>query len=170
MEVMNYLIGLGHRRIGFISGRPEIASGQQRLKGYQDALQNAGIEIDPSLIAPGDFTQKSGQRCTRQLLSLDHPPTAIFAANDQSAMGVFEAASDMGVQIPSDLSVVGFDNIYEAHFMGLTTMDQNLAEMGSIATEMLVKLINGEKLEPEIYKMQTRLVERTSCQRLRQPA
>ena len=170
LEVMNYLIGLGHRRIGFISGRPEIGSGQQRLKGYQDALQNAGIEIDPSLIANGDFTQKSGHRCTRQLLSLEHPPTAIFAANDQSAMGVFEAASEMGVQIPSDLSVVGFDNIYEAHFMGLTTMDQNLAEMGFVAAEMLVKLINGEKLEPEIYKMQTRLVERTSCQQPRQPA
>lgn len=169
MEVMNYLIGLGHRRIGFISGRPEIGSGQQRLKGYQDALQNAGIEIDSSLIANGDFTQKSGHKCTRQLLSLDLPPTAIFAANDQSAMGVFEAANEMGIQIPSDLSVVGFDNIYEAHFMGLTTMDQNLAEMGFIATEMLVKLINGEKLEPEIYKMQTHLVERTSCQRLRQP-
>jgi LacI family transcriptional regulator len=100
------------------------------------------------------------------LLALDNPPTAIFAANDQSAIGVFEAAEELGVRIPTDLSVVGFDNTSEAKYLGLTTVDQFLAEMGYVAVQMLIKLINGESLELEILKMQTKLVERTSCQKL----
>ena len=129
-EVVQYLIGLGHRRIGFIGIRPEIASAERRLKGYRDALLNAGIELDEELIAPGDFTQKTARKYTRQLLALETPPTAIFAANDQSAIGVFEAAAELGVRIPADLSVVGFDNISEAKYLGLTTVDQFLADMG----------------------------------------
>jgi LacI family transcriptional regulator len=143
LEVMQYLIGLGHHRIGFISGRQEIGSAGRRLKGYQDALVSAGIELDENLVALGDFTQKTGRKCTRQLLSLDNPPTAIFAANDQSAFGVFETAEELGVRIPIDLSVVGFDNISEAKYLGLTTVDQFLAEMGYVAVQMLIKLING---------------------------
>jgi|JFJP01.1.fsa_nt_gi LacI family transcriptional regulator len=166
LELMEYLIRLGHRRIGFISGRQEIASAGRRLKGYQDALANAGIALDEELITFGDFTQKTGHKCTRQLLALDNPPTAIFAANDQSAFGVFDAAKELGINIPTDLSVVGFDNISEAKYLGLTTVDQFLAEMGYVAVQMLIKLINGEALELEIHTMQTKLVERTSCQKL----
>jgi LacI family transcriptional regulator len=166
LDIMEYLIKLGHRRIGFISGRPEIASAQRRLKGYRDALVNAGIQLDEELIVPGDFTQKTGRERTRQLLALYNPPSAIFAANDQSAIGAFEAAEELGVRVPTDLSIVGFDNISEAKYLGLTTVDQFLAEMGYVAVQMLIKLINGETLELEIHKMQTKLVERTSCQKL----
>jgi LacI family transcriptional regulator len=170
MEAMEYLISLGHRRIGFISGRPEIGSAGRRLKGYQDALINAGIELDKELIVPGDFTQKTARKYTRELLALANPPTAIFAANDQSAIGVFEVAEELGVRIPNDLSVVGFDNISEAKYMGLTTIDQFLAEMGCVAVQMLIKLIKGESLELEIHKMQIKLIERTSCKKILQPA
>jgi len=163
---MQYLIGLGHRRIGFISGRPEIGSAGRRLQGYQDALAANGIELDEELVTPGDFTQKTARKYTRQLLALSDPPTAIFAANDQSAIGVFEAAEELGVRIPDDLSVVGFDNIAEAKYLGLTTVDQFLADMGYVAVQMLIKLINGETLELEIHKMPTKLIERTSCQKL----
>jgi LacI family transcriptional regulator len=166
LDVMQYLIGLGHRRIGFISGRREIGSAERRLKGYQDALVNAGIELDEELITPGDFTQKTARKYTRQLLALDNPPTAIFAANDQSAIGVFEVAEELGLRIPDDLSIVGFDNISEAKYLGLTTVDQFLADMGYVAVQMLIKLINGESLELEIHKMPTKLVERTSCKKL----
>jgi LacI family transcriptional regulator len=166
LEVMEYLVGLGHRRIGFISGRQEIGSAGRRLKGYQDALINAGIELDEELIVTGDFTQKTARKCTRQLLALQNPPTAIFASNDQSAFGVFEAAEELGIHIPTDLSVVGFDNISEAKYLGLTTVDQFLAEMGYAAVQMLIKLISGEPLELEIHKMQTKLVIRNSCQKL----
>jgi LacI family transcriptional regulator len=169
VEAMNYLIGLGHRRIGFISGRPEIGSAGRRLQGYQDALTNAGIELDEKLVADGDFTQKTGRKCTRELLALSNPPTAIFAANDQSAIGVFEAAEELGVHIPGDLSVVGFDNISEAKYLGLTTINQFLEEMGFVAVQMLIKLIGGASLELEVHKMQTKLIERSSCSQILQP-
>ena len=164
IEAMEYLIGLGHRRIGFISGRPEIGSAQQRLKGYRDALDKAGIESDEALIAAGGFTQKGGYNSLHQLLGINDPPTAIFAANDQSAIGVFQAAQEMGLKIPADLSVVGFDNIADAKYIGLTTVDQLLDEMGYVAVQMLIGLINGEQHQPEVHKMQTKLVVRTSCQ------
>jgi LacI family transcriptional regulator len=170
LEVMEYLIGLGHRRIGFISGRREIGSSERRLKGYRDALVNAGIEIDEELLAPGDFTQATARECTRQLLALNNPPTAIFAANDQSAIGVFEVSEELGIRVPVDLSVVGFDNISEAKYLGLTTVDQFLADMGYVAVQMLIKLINGGPLELEIHRMQTKLVERASCRKLVQTA
>lgn len=166
LEVMEYFLELGHRRIGFISGRHGIGSSQRRLEGYQDALMNAGIELDAELIANGDFTQKTAYKCARQLLALENPPTAIFAANDQSAIGVYQAAEELGISIPADLSVIGFDNISEAKYLGLTTVDQFLSEMGYVAVQMLIKLINGELLELEIHKMQTKLVKRTSCQKL----
>lgn len=170
MEVMEYLIGMGHQRIGFISGRSDIGSAVRRLKGYQDALADAGIEVDEDLITYGDFTQKTARNCARQLLTLENRPTAIFAANDQSAIGVYQVAEELGIQIPSELSVVGFDNISEAKYLGLTTVDQFLEEMGYIAIQMLIKLISGESLDLEIHKMQTKLVVRTSCQKLVQTA
>ena len=166
VDVIKYLVKLGHQRIGFICGRPEIGSAQRRLKGYKDALKEAGIEIDESLIAPGDFTTKSGYTSAMELLKSKSPPTAIFAANDQSALGVFQAAEEMGLRIPEDLSVVGFDNISEAKYVGLTTVDQFLSEMGYIATQMLIKMVNREPLDVQVHKMPTRLVERTSCQAL----
>ncbi|MBE3120226.1 MAG: LacI family DNA-binding transcriptional regulator, partial [Candidatus Atribacteria bacterium] len=146
LDATNYLLSLGHRRIGFITGRPGIGSARRRLKGYRDALLNAGIDLEDALIAPGDFTTKTGYKCACQLLSLDTPPTAIFAANDQSALGVYQAADELGVRIPDELSVVGFDNITEAKYLGLTTVDQFLADMGYVAIQMLIKLINNEPI------------------------
>ncbi len=170
VEAMAYLLDLGHTRIGFITGRPEIGSGQRRLKGYKHALVNAGIEIDDELIVEGDFTTESGYRCGLSLLELENPPTAIFAANDQSALGVFRAAEELDIRIPEDCSVVGFDNISEAEYLGLTTIDQFLEEMGYIAVQMLTKLIDGGQLDEPIYKMPTKLVERRSCNGLPVPA
>jgi len=163
LEVMDYLLGLGHKRIGFISGRYEIGSAERRMRGYRDALIKAGIAVDESLITKGDFTQKTAYSCTRNLLALSDPPTAIFAANDQSALGVYQAAGELGKNIPEDLSVVGFDNISEAKNIGLTTVDQFLSDMGYMAVEMLIKLIDGEHLEHQTYKMETKLVVRNSC-------
>jgi LacI family transcriptional regulator len=134
--------------------------------GYRDALEKAGLGIDPQLIASGDYTTETGVTCAWQLLSLDVPPTAIFASNDQMAMGVFQVAQKMGIRIPEDLSVIGFDNIMESKYMGLTTVDQFISEMGFVATQMLIKLINGEPLDMQTYRMQTELMIRTSCQAL----
>jgi len=166
LTAMEYLLGLGHTRIGFITGRAELESANRRLKGYRDALAQAGLPIDEKLIAYGDYTTEMGITCTRELLALENPPTAIFASNDQTAMGVFQVAEELGKRIPQDLSVIGFDNISESKYMGLTTIDQFIPEMGYIAVQRLIKLINGEELDEQIYKMPTQLVIRHSCQAL----
>ena len=113
LTAMNYLTGLGHRRIGFITGRLDLVSARVRLQGYKDGLAAAGISIEEALIQVGDYTTETAVECTRALLSLENPPTVIFASNDMSAMGVYQAARGMGVRIPEDLSVIGFDNIRE---------------------------------------------------------
>lgn len=166
LEAMEYLIGLGHRRIGFIGGREELESANRRLMGYLDAIENAGITIDEQLIVSGDYTDKAGYKGGKYLLSLDDRPTAIFATNDQMAMGVFQIAEEMGLRIPDDFSLVGFDNISESKYLGLTTVDQFMSDMGYAATQMLIKIINEIPLEDQTYKMQTKLIIRNSCRRV----
>ena len=166
MDAMNYLLSLGHKRIGFICGRAELESSTRRLKGYRDALEQVELPVEENLIASGDYTTERGVKCTQELLSLDNPPTAIFASNDQTAMGVYQVAQKVGLRIPDDLSVVGFDNIMESKYMKLTTVDQFIYEMGLVATQMLIKLINGEPLDSQTYKMHTQLIVRDSCQEL----
>lgn len=166
VDAMDYLISLGHRRIGYIGGRVELESSNRRLIGYRDALKKANLAIDEELIASGDFTTETGISCSRALLSLPERPTAIFASNDQMAMGVFQVAEEMGLRIPEDLSLVGFDNIPESKYLGLTTVDQFISEMGYMGTQMLIKIINGIPLDQQTYRMQTQLVIRNSCRAL----
>lgn len=166
LSVMQYLLELGHRRIGFVGGRRDLQSAIRRQQGYEDGLRQADIPIDPVLIQEGNFTAEAGYRCAQNLLQLKGRPTAIFAANDESAFGVINAARDMGLRIPDDLSVVGFDNSPEAAYfpsIGLTTVDQGLHQTGLVATEMLVKLIEGEDVGETIRKIPTRLIARGSC-------
>lgn len=166
LAAMNYLTGLGHHRIAHITGRLNLISSNQRLQGYKDGLVAAGIPLAEELIEIGDYMIDMAVKGARKLLSLNEPPTAIFAANDATAAGVYQAAKEAGLRIPEDLSVVGFDNLRDAAFMipALTTVDQFMAEMGTIATEMIVKLINGEKLERNLHVIQTLLIVRHSCQ------
>ena len=155
LQVMSSLIKLGHRRIGFITGWLELVSAERRLTGYKDSLIAEGHEFDEDLIQIGDYTTPTAVECTRRLLSLDNPPTAIFASNDMSAIGVYQAAEEKGLRIPEDLSVVGFDNLRESMFLSpqLTTIDQYIEEMGSKAIELIVKLIRGEELEDKLHKI-----------------
>ena len=171
LAAMKYLTDLGHCRIGYITGRMELVSSKQRLQGYKDGLAAAGIPLNEDLIETGDYTAETAAICTRRLLSLPDRPTAIFAANDMSAMGVYQVASDLGLHIPGDLSVVGFDNLRESASLKppLTTIDQSIEQMGTIATEMLVKLLKGELLsentanEDKLCIVPTQLVIRDSC-------
>ena len=163
IEAMEYLLKLGHRRIGYIGGRTELESSNRRLMGYRESLKKAGIPVDETLIASGDYTTESGVKCTRELLSLKKRPTAIFASNDQMAMGVYQVAQEMGIKIPDDLSLIGFDNITESKYLGLTTVDQFIMEMGYTATQILIKIINGIPLENQTYQVQTQLIIRNSC-------
>lgn len=165
MQAMQYLTDLGHRRIGFITGRLDLVSANRRLQGYKDGLAAAGIPLDEQLIQIGDYSISSAVAPTRNLLALSDPPTAIFASNDMSAIGVYRAAEEAGLRIPEDLSVIGFDNLHDSVYLNppLTTVDQFISDMGSIAVDMVVKLIKGETLPKHIHKMPTQLVIRKSC-------
>lgn len=162
VEAMNYLISLGHRRIAFITGRVGLQT-NDRLRAYKDCLANNQIPFDPDLVVEGDFSTGSGIVAGRNLLQRENKPTAIFAANDQTAIGVLQSAKEMGIRIPQDLSLIGFDNIGEAEYFELTTVDQSLVEMGTMAAEMLIDLINNKIVEPKVVTIPTRLVIRKSC-------
>ncbi|MCB0110739.1 MAG: LacI family DNA-binding transcriptional regulator, partial [Caldilineaceae bacterium] len=134
-----YLLGLGHRRIGLITGNLGLGCAVDRRAGYCAALEAYGVALDPALIAVGDFTQSAGYKGAKELLTLAHPPTAIFASNDMMAFGAMEAVREQGLRIPEDLSILGFDDIPQTAGVHppLTTMRQPLEEMGRVATQML---------------------------------
>jgi LacI family transcriptional regulator, galactose operon repressor len=164
ISATEHLIGLGHRRIGFLAGRPDLESARQRERGYREALAAAGIPSDPELIRVGDYDLEISEVPARQLLTLDDRPTAIFAANDLSAIQTMHVARTLGLTIPGDVSVVGFDNIPESAFTGtpLTTIDQSIQEMGRQAVELLIDLIEGNTERPQQVTLPTRLVVRQS--------
>ncbi len=174
LAAMHYLTDLGHRRIGHITGEMKLISAVQRLQGYKDGLVSAGLPLDEELIEVGDYMTETAVICARKLLSLPDRPTAIFAANDNSAMGVYQAAREMGLHIPGDLSVIGFDNLHQTAYLDppLTTIDQFIEKMATMATEMLVKLVEGETFptnsteDGNLYVIPTKLVIRDSCRPL----
>lgn len=157
-----HLVELGHRRIGFVTGRPDLASSTLRQAGYAEALREAGITADPALVATGDYRKDSAHLPATQLLTLPDRPTAIFAANDLSAIGTMEVARDLGIDVPGDLSVVGFDDIPEstATTPPLTTVHQPIQQMGATAVEMLVGLLAGQPTEKTYVTLPTSLVVR----------
>lgn len=165
-DATQYLITLGHRRIGFVTGAMDLGCSVERLAGYNEALARHGIPSDPDLIRDGDFFQPSGFAAGAALLALPEPPTAIFASNDEMAFGVMAAARGCGRRIPQDLSVVGFDDIPQAalSYPPLTTVRQPLENMGRVATRMLIELIADPQLQIERVALPTELVVRASCQ------
>lgn len=165
-----YLLSLGHRRIGIITGIPSHLTNMARLAGYRAALEAAGVPIDPALIRPGDFHQESGYTQTLALLDLAEPPTAIFALSDVQACGVYQALYARGLTVPRDMSVIGFDDVPGAARISppLTTIRQPLREMGRLATQMLLRMIAGETLENTRIELVTSLVIRESCASLPQ--
>jgi LacI family transcriptional regulator len=159
-----HLIGCGHARIAAIGGPADYLCSRARLDGYRSALERAGHRFDPALIRHGDFQYEGGFACGGELLDVDDPPTAIFAGSDQQALGVYEAARQRGLRIPQDLSVVGFDDLPMARWVSppLTTVRQPLADMGSVAAEMLGALIEGVPLASRRVELATELVVRAS--------
>jgi LacI family transcriptional regulator len=161
-EGIAYLIGLGHRRIGFITGRPDVGSAMERLVGYREAMRDGGLPVEEELIVRGDFMEERGYTAGQELLALPRPPTAIFASSDTAAFGVISAARDAGRRVPDDLSVLGFDDIVEAAWFGagLTTVRQPLREMGRVAVQRLVSLLADPSQPPTRVVMETELVVR----------
>jgi LacI family transcriptional regulator len=142
-----HLIELGHRRIGFVGDRPDrrlgFVSSERRRAGHRRALSAAGIGPQPDLERDGAHDRLVAHRLTRELLSLDEPPTAIFAASDTQALGVLEAAGAEGFEVPGDLSVIGFDDLEVAPYVGLTTVRQALRESGELGVRRLLARLGG---------------------------
>jgi len=168
LAATRHLLGLGHRRIGFIGGRSDLESARRREAGYRAAHAEAGLPVDEELVAEGGFTELSAVDPSRYLLTLPEPPTAVFSANDLMALQLMRAAHELGVSIPTDLSVVGFDNIPEGALgePPLTTVDQHVQELGRKAVQVLVELIehpgqHGES-EPIHITLPTELIVRRS--------
>ena len=152
-----------------ITGRPDLQSAQLRESGYRDALTSAGVPIDEALIQLGAFDPDVARHAAHRLLTMPDRPTAIFAANDLSAITAMQAAADLGLRVPDDLSVVGFDNVPESALATppLTTVEQPIRQMGQRAMELLVRLIREESVESNHIRLATRLVERQSTRALR---
>lgn len=159
-----YLLSLGHTRIGVITGTEGWVATTDRLGGYRAALLAAGLSAPSRLIAKGDFRMESGFDSTRALLSLPDPPTAIFAFNDNMALGALQAAREMGRRVPEDVSIAGFDDAFAASITipQLTTIKQPLREMGRVAAEILYRLIDGLPVEATRLELSTRLMVRSS--------
>ena len=160
-----HLLGLGHRRVGVISGDPDLACSQERVDGYRAALGRAGIPVDPQLIRIGNFMTQGGHDRALELLRLPDPPTAIFAGSDMQALGVYQAAKELGLRIPDDLSVVGFDDVEMCRWLSpeLTTVHQPIEEMAREATRILMSLAyrGVQPLRPKV-EMATNLIVRES--------
>ncbi len=160
-----YLINLGHRRIGFITGSMDLGCSQDRLGGYKSALRTHHIPELPGLVFEGDFFQSTGVTGANALLDLPVPPTAIFASNDVMAMGAMDAIRHRGLRIPDDISIVGFDNIPQSAmvFPPLTTVQQPLEQMGRVATQMLLEMLDQPPFSGRRIDLPTELVPRASC-------
>ena len=151
VEATEHLIELGHRRIGFLAGRPDLESAQLRERGYRDALEAAGIAFDPDLVRVGGYRADTATEAAPRPPARDGRPTAIFAANDMSAIETMIVARALGLAVPDDLSVVGFDNVPESALSEppLTTVDQSIQRMGFEAVRLLLDLIEDPAREPE---------------------
>ncbi|MDP2772408.1 MAG: LacI family DNA-binding transcriptional regulator [Nocardioides sp.] len=161
---VDHLLGLGHRRIGMLTGRPDLVSARLRERGYREALAAAGVPVDEELLVLGAFEPEQGRIGARELLTLPEPPTAIFAANDLSAIATLEVAAELGIDVPGRLSVVGFDNIPDSALADppLTTVLQPIRQMGHDAIEMLMSLVSGDDLAETQRTLATTLVQRRS--------
>lgn len=161
-----YLLRKGHRRIGFINEVGPLPAMFGRLEGYRRALAAYGVTFDPALIRTGTVVAPEGYRCARELLQLPDRPTALFCYNDSLAMGAYDAARELGLVIPRDVALVGFDNheLIAAQLRpGLTTMELPHYEMGQWAVSYLLNAPHAVEGGPLQHKVPCRLVERSSA-------
>ena len=158
------LISMGHTRIGFICGHPDHRAVSLRFDGYKTALEENNIPVLDELVAQGLSSFESGEVCARQLLQLNPRPTAIFAANDDMAAGVLMVAHQMGIKIPAELSVAGFDDTPVAHqiWPALTTVRQPIQQMAKKVTELLINQLRGKEMQLPACMLSSSVIERES--------
>lgn len=160
-----YLLSLGHRHIGFVSGLLDSDICKDRLQGYKNALQRANVSFDKSLVFKGDYSYESGEKAGNYFTSLPHPPTAILCANDSMAIGAMRVIQEKGIKIPEEISIIGFDNVLVASkvYPALTTNAAPIPEMAQKAVEILISWINGDYLDFQHIILEAELIKRQSC-------
>jgi len=163
-EAVNYLAQLGHKRIAQISGPTTATLCKFRQQGYQQALRRAGVSMNPAYSTVGDFTFEAGAQAVRQLLALPEQPTAIFCHNDAMAIGAIQEAKKLGLRVPQDLSIIGFDDIQFAQYCDppLTTISQPRYEIGRQAMLMMLDLLKGNDVQAGSRLLEAKLVVRGS--------
>jgi LacI family transcriptional regulator len=168
-EAVKYLLSLGHRRIGFINGIIEgnfkFNQANDRLIGFHRALGDAGLPFSPELVHTSEWSRQGGKMAAMQLLTQINRPTAIFAASDVQAIGVIEAARALHIEIPGELSVIGYDGIEISELLELTTMSQPTVEMGELGITRLIKQIEHPDKAPELIRFNATLIERHTTSR-----
>ncbi len=168
-----HLIALGHRQIGYISDYLEtpfnFTSSRDRYAGYRAALQAANIQFQPEYHRQGEHGLYEGYVMAMEVLALAQPPTAIFAASDTQAMGVLQAAREKGIRVPEDLSIIGYDDIELAEYLGLTTIRQLLYESGQRGVELLLDILQEQQIEPVCETLPTELVLRNTTAPPKEP-
>ncbi|HSB88150.1 MAG TPA: LacI family DNA-binding transcriptional regulator [Ilumatobacteraceae bacterium] len=161
-----HLISLGHRRIAFVSEPPHNAfgfvAGARREEGFRAAMADAGFNVPVSYVRYGAYLHSAAREIATELLSLPDPPTAIVAASDVQAVGCLEAASRLGIQVPEDLSIVGYDDIDLAALMGLSTVRQPLVYSGERGADLVVEALSMRNRQPQIEKLELELVVRNT--------
>ncbi|HJT23534.1 MAG TPA: LacI family DNA-binding transcriptional regulator [bacterium] len=162
-QATRHLIQKGHKRIGFITGRPELSDSTERFEGYKQALSEAGITFDPSLVQAGRYTVQSGIEAASKFLSMPQPPTAVFAANDAMAIGFLKMLHERKKE--GTIAVVGFDDIEMASLVSpsLTTVSYDLNELGRQAIHKLMRLVTGEEKTRSVLQLKANLVTRESA-------
>lgn len=170
MTATQYLLSLGHRRIGYLGGPPTSGCNLARLSGFRSAMEAAGVTVPPEYVWMREFLYDDGLTGGAALLDLPEPPTGVFAGCDEVALGVMEAARARGLRVPEDLSIVGFDDTQVARFASpqLTTVRQPLREMGAVALRTALQLAAGEKVDSHHVELATELVVRASAAAPRQ--
>jgi LacI family transcriptional regulator len=165
--MVRHLIGRGHRRIAHIAGPEDNVDAKSRLTGYLHALAELAPGVAPQVLR-GDFSEESGYRAGRQLVSLSERPDAVFAANDMMAVGCLFALSEAGIEVPGEIALAGFDDVPIARFVSppLTTVRIRIAELGELALERLVTAIEAGNTDKATRQtLRTELVVRSSCSR-----
>jgi LacI family transcriptional regulator len=162
------LLELGHTRIACIAGPSSITPSAERITGYRNALDEAGLAVEENLILRGDYHAQSGMELTHAILKMDPRPTAIFAMNDLMALGALRAAAEEGCSVPGDLAVVGYDDLELAHFTNppLTTIAQPKKEIGAQAISLLVDRMSRRDRSPRRIVLPPELIVRRSTQPL----
>ena len=162
---IDYLIELGHKRIAHITGHPGIPTTRERIEGYERAMAKHGIEIDPALVRNSDSGYNSGASLMQELIDLPNRPTAVFTANNLLTLGALKTIHENNLQIPDDISIVGFDDMYWSMSLNppLTAVRQSGYDIGNKAAELLVKKIAHPDRSTSSVVMDTELIVRRSC-------